>query len=531
MKKSLRYLALAALVVAMPACQKDFLTEVPSDFVAPETFYGNANDAIAAVNSVYASFINLQSPLSRDQYLGRNYWMISEYATEVATSRLSAANERSLVDNYHTQFNSQHPYIQGIYEAAYAGINRANAVIARVPAVPMDEARKAQIIAEAKFLRAQHYYYLAGLFGGVPLKLEETATIVGEGLPRATVAETYAQIYKDATEAAAVLPTTWTSASDYGRATKGAALTLLGKAALQSAGAAGVTGDYQRALDAFRTVMTLGYTLDANYGTLFDGSNEKSKEIIFSLQNVRVEGAGGTMTQWFTPVVSPAIWVSQQNQFQAERAFYDSYNALDVRKAGTWMTTFTNAGKVITWAWTSGIQTNTNYGSTGPTPRKYVDWGASSSGGEAPDVILTRYADVLLSAAEALNETTGPNAEAYGWVNQVRARAKVPNLTAGLSKAAFKDSVFLERRYELALEMHGLFDNRRNWAWSKARLETSMQNISTKNASPFTSSTTKFNAAPIPDKWKLYPIPLRACELNKALKQNPGWEDGVCAAP
>jgi starch-binding outer membrane protein, SusD/RagB family len=527
MKNLLRNLALAAVVVALPACSKDFLTEVPQDFVAPETFYHNADDAMSAVNAVYASFIDLQSPLSRDQYLGRNYWMISEYATEVATSRLSAANERSLPDNYHPQFNSTHPYIQGIYEAAYAGINRANSAIAAVPSVPMDETRRNQLVAEAKFLRAQHYYYLVGLFGGVPLKVDATASIDAAPRPRNTAAEVYAQIYKDCTDAAAVLPTAWTG-SDYGRATKGAALTLLGKAALQNAGANGVAADYQRALDAFRTVLTLGYTLDPNYASLFDGTNEKSTEIIFAFQNVRVDNAGGTMTQWFTPVVSPAVWVSQQNQFQAERAFYDSYNATDIRKAGTWLTSFVNAGKTITWAWTSGIQASTQYGSTGPTPRKYLDWAASSSGGEAPDVVITRYADVLLSAAEAVNEVSGPTAEAYGWVNQVRTRAKVPNLTAGLSKAAFKDSVFLERRFELAIEMHGLFDNRRNWAWSKARLETSMTTISAKNASPFTSSTTKFNAAPIPDKWKLYPIPLRACELNSALTQNPGWEDGVC---
>ena len=134
----------------------------------------------------------------------------------------------------------------------------------------------------------------------------------------------------------------------------------------------------------------------------------------------------------------------------------------------------------------------------------------------------------MLSAAEVSNELTGPTATAYGFINQVRARAKIPNLTAGLSQAAFRDSVFLERRYELALEMHGLFDNRRNWTWSKARIEASMQNISTKNASPFTSSTTKFNAAPLADKWKLYPIPLHACELDASLVQNPGWADGVC---
>jgi hypothetical protein len=529
MKNILRNVALAAVMVGLSAsCSKDFLTEVPRDFVAPDNFYKNADDATAAVSAVYGSFINLNSPLTSSQYMGRNLWMVLEYPTEVVTSRLSAANERSLVDNYHPQFTSAHAYMQGIWEAAYAGINRANAAIARIPAVPMNATRRDQLVAESKYLRALHYYYLAGLFGGVPLKLTETDAIDGGNVARSTAAETWAQIAKDLTEAAAVLPTSW-SGADFGRATKGAALTLLGKAYLQSAGTTGTAGDWQKGLDAFRAVIALGYTLDPNYASLFDGSNEKSKEIIFSFQNVRVDGAGGTMTQWFVPVTSPAIYpLSQQNQFQAERAFYDSYNATDIRKDGTWMTSFTNAGKVITWTWTTGIQAATSYGSTGPVPRKYVDLGGASTNGEAPDVIVTRYADVLLSAAEAINEVSGPTAEAYGFVNQVRARAKVPNLTAGLSAAAFRDSVYVERRYELALEMHGLLDNRRNWTWSKARLERSMANIATDNRSPFTSATTKFDARPIGDKWKVYPIPLRACQLNDLLKQNPGWEDGVC---
>ena len=116
-------------------------------------------------------------------------------------------------------------------------------------------------------------------------------------------------------------------------------------------------------------------------------------------------------------------------------------------------------------------------------------------------------------------------------VNQVRARAKIPNLTAGLSAAAFKDSLYVERRYELAFELHGVFDMRRDWTFAKSRIEGNMGQISNLNKSPFTSSVEKFDARPIGDKWKLYPIPLHACELNTALTQNPGWEDGVCKNP
>ena len=532
MNKRFLTVALIGVAVTTAACNDKFLTEVPSDFVSPSNFYANAGDALTAVNAAYATFVDLRSPLGNADYLGRNTFMLINYPTEVLTSRLSAGNERSLIGNYNPQFNSDHAYLASTWQAAYAGINRANSVIDRVPNVPMDATRKAQIIGEAKFLRAMHYYFLAGLFGGVPLKLTETATITGANLPRSSAAATWAQIEKDLSDAAAVLPASW-PATDFGRATKGAALTLLGKAYLQAAATgAGAASDYQKADSVLRIVTTSGYQLDPNYGSLFDGTNEKSKEVIWSIQNIRVPGMGGYLSQWDSPRTSPDIFApGSQNQFQAERPFYDSYNALDKRKAGTWLTTFTNNGATVTWAWTSGIEKSTKYGSTGPVPRKFLDLGAPDAGAEEPDYPILRYADVLLSLAEAIDATAGPTAEAYGFVNQVRTRAGTPNLTLGLSAAAFKDSLFLERRYEIAVEFSGVFENRRNWPWAKARIEQYKDStvIKTWNKSPFTSSVEKWSEQPpISDKWKLYPIPLHACELNPLLVQNPGWNDGVC---
>jgi hypothetical protein len=529
-KRLLTVALMGAAVTTAAACNDNFLTEVPSDFVSPANFYSNAGDAVTAVNAAYATFIDQRSPLSNSDYLGRNTFMLINYPTEVVTSRLSASNERSLIGNYNTQFNSAHAYLETTWQAAYSGINRANSVIDRVPGVPMDATRKAQIIGEAKFLRAVHYYILAGLFGGVPLKLSETTAIGGANLARASAAETWAQIEKDLSDAAAVLPTSW-PATDFGRATKGGALALLGKAYLQAAatGAGGAT-DYQKADSVLRIVTTLGYGLDSNYASLFDGSNEKSKEIVWSFQNIRAPGAGGYLAQWFAPNTSPAIFApGAQNQFQAERPFYDSYNPADtLRKKGTWLTSFVNNGATITWAWTSGIQAATKYGSTGPVPRKFLDLGAPDAGAEGIDYPFLRYAEVLLNLAEAIDATAGPTPEAYGLIDQVRTRAGTPALTPGLTAAQFKDSLFLERRYELAVEFTGVFDNRRNWPWAKARVERYMDSLSVRNKSPFTSSVEKFDARPIPDKWTLYPIPLHACELNPLLVQNPGWNDGVC---
>ena len=549
MTNRFRVIALLAAVLAVGGCNDDeFLTEVPGDFIAPENFYRNAGDALAAVNAAYATFINLQSPLGNDDYYGRNFFMLAEFPTEAVTNRLSATNERSLPDGFHTQFTSSHAYIETVWFAAYSGINRANSVIARVPNVPMDATRRDQIVAEAKFLRALHYYNLAGFFGGVPLKLEETVGLGNLELPRATATETYDQIIQDLVEAAAVLPVSW-PASDYGRVTRGAALGLMGRAYLQKAQTgAGTAADFQAARDTLAKLLAspFSYALDANYAGLFDGTNERSSEVVFSLQNVRVVGFGGVQSQWTAPNPTrpgnTIIFPGALNHYQAERPFYDTYASTDVRKEGTWLVSYIQSDTVLTWNWTwatSALRNNMrdSYGSTGPANKKYLDRGAPAEGAEEPDYMIIRFADVLLMLAEAENEVAGP-AGAYTYVDQVRAIRGLPAMPGGLAKQAFEDSLFGERRREVVMEGHGVFDSRRNWEWAKGRVIAHMlmrfapTNL---NASPFTSSVPKFippsntaAGAQIDDKWKLYPIPERACQLNDLLTQNPGWEEGSC---
>src|SRR3712207_9051884 len=95
----------------------------------------------------------------------------------------------------------------------------------------MPVARRDQIVAEAKFIRALSYFYLVRLYGDVPLFTSEAETKADAA--RTPTAQVYAQIVKDATEAAAVLPPTWTGAN-VGRPTKGSPLALLADAHLRS---------------------------------------------------------------------------------------------------------------------------------------------------------------------------------------------------------------------------------------------------------------------------------------------------------
>src|SRR5581483_9338526 len=237
---------LGALTLGVACNDKKFLTEQPFDFIGPQNLYNNAGDALAAINGVYADFINSTG----DNYYGRNFVMLVEHPTEMWTSRLSATNERSQPDNYSIPVS--HSYVQSVWASAYDAVNRANSVLDHVPSITMDSALKARIIGEAKFLRALHYFNLVRMFGNVPLKLHETVGLDSLAIPQATPQAVYAQIEQDLKDAIAVLPSAKSyTGSDVGRASRGAAKTLLAKVYLQRAGT-GVSAtpatDWQNAL-------------------------------------------------------------------------------------------------------------------------------------------------------------------------------------------------------------------------------------------------------------------------------------------
>jgi hypothetical protein len=286
--------ALGTLAVALACNDKQFLTEQPFDFIGPANFYKNAGDALAAVNGVYADFINSTG----DNYYGRNFVMLVEFPTEMWTTRLGATNERAQPDVYAIPVS--HAYTQAIWQSAYDAVNRANAVLDHVPQIQMDSALRARIIGEAKFLRATHYFNLVRLWGGVPLKVHETQGLDSLQIPRNTAQEVYAQIEQDLKDAIAVLPPAKSlTGSDYGRASRGAAKTLLAKVYLQRAGTGvGTAADWGNALTYAKQVQSDGdYQLVSDYKSLFDffgGTvNERNSEVIFTIQNIRAPGLGG----------------------------------------------------------------------------------------------------------------------------------------------------------------------------------------------------------------------------------------------
>jgi hypothetical protein len=534
-----RVLALAGGLLLAAGCG-DHLTEVPYSFVAPENFYRNADDALAAVAGAYDGFQADVDALGVDdtEYYGRQFWMLTDYPTETMTLRLGATNERTMPDVF--TVTPSHNYVIGIWQSAYHAVNRASAVIDHVPGITdMDAALRDRIVAEARFLRAYHYFNLVRLFGGVPLFLSETSSLDSLQRARSTQAEVYQAIIGDLEQAVPALPPVYTG-RDVGRVTSGAARALLAKVYLQygAVGGGGATAFTQAERWAREVVASGRYTLLPSYAAVFSQTNENNAEVIFDIQNVRQPGAGGHMCDQYAPRPQPNQadfpWCDSQNpSFGAEWPFFYSYDPADTRTAATWLLTYTKkSGATVSW---DSTQAAVNaYGNNGPVPQKYMDKvPGSQDGAEEPNFILIRYADVLLSLAEAVNENAGPTEEVRGLVNQVRRRAGVPDLPTGLSKQQMKDAIFLERRWEFAGEGHGHFDSQRNWAWAKARIEQ----FSTPAARTFwnrprpsgcSSCIPRDSGVPkitlvLDDNDRFYPIPSEAIAVNPLLVQNPGY--------
>jgi hypothetical protein len=537
-----------ALLLALPACNDDaFLTETPLDFLGPENFFQNADDALAALNGVYASFIT-PAGYGADLYYGRDFYMMVEYPGEALTTRFGATHICSQLDGF-IYGPSSDAMFANVWGAAYRAIADANAVITNVPRITnMDAALRERILGEARFLRAVHYFNLVRLFAGtgpgagVPLWLEEARPQDDLARPRAPVAEVYAAIIADLEAAVAALPLNYVGVPgpNTGRATRGAANALLAKVHLQYAlvhegGTEGRNHHLQRAAEAAERVIQSGqYQLLPDFGRIFDLDNENNAEIIFAIQNIRVAGMGGRLAQHVAPQNSGLSGANvPQASFYAEWPFYRAWDDADRRKAATFLTEYVHPTHgLLTWrrpGMTSSQLTQFGTPNGGPTPRKYMDPLAGTSAAEEPDYILLRYADVLLTRAEALNEL-GQVGEAAALTNQVRRRAGLGDLPA-MSQQQLREAIQIERRYEFVLEGHTFFDMQRHWEWSKARVEAHMnlalpvaQGGEALNASPWNSSVPKNRTVPIPDRYRFFPVHPAVLGSNRALTQTPGWD-------
>jgi hypothetical protein len=397
----------------LSSCSKKFLDVVPVDRIPKEEFYKTAEDLNTAVYGCYSN--------QRAMYTA---WELALYNLEETRSDntnqdLGRQAEHKAVDNFSAAAGNTS--IFGFWATAYDCINVCNAVIDRAPAVDMDETLRNQYIGEALFIRAQAYFLLVQDYGGVPLRLHETVSLSGDNnLVRAGVDSVYLQIFTDLQTASADLPASY-SGGDVGRATSYAAFTLLGKAYLQH-------GDDADAVTALRHVVVAGspYSLLPVYADLWNPANKNSAESIFELQFLPPLN-GAPFWNDFAP---PSLNVPGGNNGNTSpntptKDLIEAYEPGDARYAAS--IAFDGSGQ--------------------PYILKFKDPGVQVGNDASTDFPVLRYADALLMLAEALGESN----ESYGYINQVRERAGLGDISAA-TPGTFIDKIMHERQVEFAFE-------------------------------------------------------------------------------
>lgn len=278
------------LLFVMGGC-KDYLEEVSLSNQTAESYYVDA--------AGYEDLVKACYPLLREITNQRNLILAgTDLFTELAWNPASTGGSAGPLQQYDVRFNSAEGSVAAFWNVLYGEINRTNTAVSRVGSITgMDETRKNVRLSEAKFLRAYAYFHLVQQFGAVPMPLKESTTASKE-VTRIPAAEVYKQIVKDLTEAEAALPTV---ATDYGRATKGAAQFLLARVYLTRGwnyanSLGGSNADFDLSL-SYADKIIAAYPLAAKYTDLFPkrGSenplletfptqNDRNPEIIFAVQ-------------------------------------------------------------------------------------------------------------------------------------------------------------------------------------------------------------------------------------------------------
>lgn len=502
---------LVGITAFFAACNKDTLELTNPNRITTSTFWKSESD----VNSAFAATYGLL----RD--VNGGYWGVR--GVELSNGRgddFFIRNDVSYLYQLSTFTNTpDNAAATGLWNVAYQDIFRANQIIENVPLVPgLDADQQKLYIAEAKFLRGLNYFNLVINFGDVPLKLTVPQSKDDYFTAKSPEADVWKQIIQDFSDAADGLPVAWSS-EWVGRATKGAALGYLGKSYLY-------TKDWANAEATLKQLTTspFSYHLMENYGDNFIQTDENNAESVFEIQVQDVGGTnpwagenanqsiGVTTAQEFAPAevagwfeVSPTDKLF--DEFQKEKTVANDY---DPRMYATLVwdypgCTFYNqpfSNFKLLFGYKSMFKKYQNYNQSNELTGLSGVADYTSSNNER----ALRYADVLLMIAEA-ETMQNKVAEASTYVNMIRERAQLNDLTPGYSQDQMMAEIRHQRMIEFAREGLRFYDLKR---WGL--LQTEIANSDKVGKEFF-----------VPGKHTYFPIPQTEIESNPQMTQNPNW--------
>ncbi len=479
----------------LPTACADFLDKPLQGELTQESFPTTTADALLATNAVYN--------VTRNSSFNFGLFPILDIMSDDAYKGSNPSDGASDVGPYNSfKHIPTEGNVKRWWNTLYEGIKRANVVIERVPTIGMDEVLRNRYIGEASYLRALFYFDLVRAWGGVP---KVTSSITQTGLQRASSDEIYKLIEADLLIAINSLPEkSEMKVADLGRATRGSAKALLAKVYL-------FKKDFINAEKYAMEVINSGqYSLEPVFNNANSEAGEHGVESIYEIGAMRFEGIenggngyGNVQGVRGTPNRG---WGFNRPSMELMAAFEPN----DPRKEATILF----LGEVIDGVTIEGdgqTLNETKDANGNVIEIECYNQKVWTPGSTVPPQFghnrrILRYADVLLMAAESMNEN-GKSAQALSFLNQVRARARggntsiLPDVT-DINKESLRNKILQERRVELALEGHRFLDLVRT---GKAQQVLGPLGF-------------------ITDKHELLPLPQIEIDLSQgALTQNPNW--------
>lgn len=445
MRRTINYIIILAFVFIL-GCTEDFLDNPPKGQLTTGSFPETEEDAVLAVNGVY-------NTLRIWQFNDGGYPIFDIMSDEA--SKGSAPGDGVVLNQFNNfSFSSTNSSFSRWWSTLYQGIKRSHLVLENVPDIEMDDDLKNRLIAETRFLRAYFYFSLVRAFGDVPMV---TSSEPPSNLSRTAKEEIYDEIIiPDLEFAIENLPVRSAyPSSEVGRATKGAARGILAKAYMWQE-------DYQNAADyAVDIIESEEYSLDENFSDVF--GNTFGPGAIFEVgakSQLGIENGGNQYANTWGVRGEPNLgWGFGRPSYDLIQEMED-----DPRLDPTIVFLNDTIDGIVIEGDSQTPDTTYEDGEIeeiecynqktfvpGTTPES--SWGHNRK--------ILRYADVLLIAAEALNEL-GETDDALDYLNMVRERARenseqLPDITT-TDKDELRDSIIHERHLELALEGHRFFD-------------------------------------------------------------------------
>ena len=527
-----RSVVLLLLLFVATACGDEFFDKSPKGQLSSASFWSSAAEAELGLTAAYGY-------ITQGNWGGFNLnnWIFGDVASDDFEKGGGSDNDqRSIFEIEHFNFLLGNSKFSQRWADCYEVITRSNLVLANVPDIDMDETRKAEVLGEARFLRALAYFQLLMTFREVPL-ITQPLEVSELAVPKNPREDIWAAMINDLSEAAAALP----PQQEAGRATRGAALALLAKCHIHRS-------EWQPALDRIDELDALGvYALDENYQNNFTLAGENNVESIFEVQHsansgqptgAAIFGGSAPRDRTWWPFGCCGFNVGTQDlvdEYESGdprldftlglpgRVFFEAVYADSIRQDDGTLAPRVNLSR---------------YNKKGlMPPSQMAEFGVRGwQGGSPLNYTYIRYADVLLWKAEALNEL-GRTDEAEAPLNRVRARARgsyednpnsyritynptngvilsVGNLipppegfladVSGVSQQEMREAVYHERRVELAGEGHRFFDLRR-WEILGETLRAEGKN--------FVDGVNEF-----------FPLPQSELDLNPNLVQDPAYD-------